>query len=60
MIATIYPHTPTQERPTQQWAAFDEDGLALGYAHHKEKLVRWLQEKGYTVEYNDSPYNFIL
>ncbi len=52
MTAYIHPHKPTKHRPTQQWAAYDSDGKALGYAHNLEKLTVWLLSKSYTIEHN--------
>ena len=49
MIAVIHPHTATKHRPTQQWAAYDMDGAALGYAHNLDKLVAYLKERGYSI-----------
>jgi hypothetical protein len=48
-IATIHPHKPTTQRPTQQWVAYDGSGAALGYAHNLEKLTAYLIEQGYTI-----------
>lgn len=52
MIATIHSHKPTKHRPTQQWAAYDEQGKALGFAHNLTKLTTWLTEQGYTIEHD--------
>jgi len=49
MIAVIHPHKPTKHRPTQQWAAYDTQGRALGYAHNLEKLTAYLIERGYNI-----------
>ncbi len=52
MTAYIHPHKPTKHRPFQQWAAYDTNGKALGYAHNLEKLTAWLLKEGYTIEHN--------
>jgi len=57
MRAIIHPHKPTKYRPTQQWAAYDAQGRAWGYAHNLEKLTASRIEKGYDMTHSPWTYS---